>query len=287
MTEQAAPLADVTVVTMALNVPGPVAASRLQTLGASVTTVLPPAGDPLEQYSPAWFADLHRGQQVTTLDLKSEGGRERLDELLAAADVFLTSSRASALRRLGVDFATLHERHPRLCQVDIVGHGGADADIAGHDLTYVATEGLLRPPTMPSTLVADLSGAERAVSEALVALRVRDATGQGLRSEVALADTAHDFAAPSRYGLTAPGGILGGGTPGYAVYAAGDGWVALAALEPHFLARTVAALGVEPTHEDFARVFATRTVADWQEWASDNDIPLAPIAASGENPLVG
>lgn len=272
------PLADVTVVSMALNVPGPVAVARLQQLGASVTTVLPPAGDPLEEYSPQWFADLHRGQQVTTLDLKSEQGRQRLDDLLAEADLFVTSSRASALRRLGVDFEALSVRHPRLCQIDIVGHAGPDADIAGHDLTYAAREGLLRPPTMPATLVADLSGAERAVSEALVALRLRDVDGVGVRREVALADTAHDFAAPATYGLTAPGGRLGGGTPGYALYAAADGWVALAALESHFLVRACELLGVDGSAEAFAAVFATRTCAEWERWASEHDVPLARVS---------
>ena len=42
-----------------------------------------------------------------------------------------------------VDFATLHERHPRLCQIDIVGYPGEAAEIPGHDLTYLGYAGLL------------------------------------------------------------------------------------------------------------------------------------------------
>ena len=272
-----APLAGVRVVSVALNVPGPVAVRRLQDLGAQVTTVLPPAGDPLEEYSAAWFAALHRGQEVCTLNLKEDEPRARLHELLAEADVFLTSSRPSALARLGIDFATLHERHPRLVQIDIVGHPGPDADIAGHDLTYEAVEGLVRPPALPATFVADLSGAERAVSQTLVGLRLRDATGEGCRREIALSDTAHDFAAPARYGLTAPDAFLGGGNPAYSIYAAADGWVALAALEPHFLRRTLDALGVDGSAEAYAAAFATRPAAEWETWANEHDIPLVAV----------
>lgn len=275
--DAARPLADVRVVTIALNVPGPVTVERLVRYGAAVTTVLPPSGDPLEQYCPPWFADLHRGQQVTTLDLKSEVGRARMADLLDEADLLVTSSRASALRRLSVDFATLHERHPRLCQIDIVGHPGEGADIAGHDLTYQATEGLIRPPAMPTTLVADMFGAERAVSEALVALRVRDATGAGCRREVALSDAAHDAARPVAYGMTSAGGPLDGALPAYGIYAAQDGWIALAALEPHFERRARELLDVDGTAEAYAAVFATRPVADWQVWAAEHDVPLAPI----------
>jgi len=278
---EAAPLAGVRVVSVALNVPGPVAVRRLQDLGAQVTTVLPPAGDPLEQYSRAWFAELHRGQEVCTLDLKAEDPRRRLDELLGEADVLVTSSRPSALRRLGLDFDTLRQRYPRLVQIDIVGHPGAAADVAGHDLTYEAVEGLLRPPSLPATFVADLSGAERAVSEALVALRLRDASGRGCRREIALSDTAHDFAAPARHGLTAPDAFLGGGNPAYAVYPAATGWVALAALEPHFLTRTLDVLGIENDAAAYAAVFATRPAEEWEEWAREHDVPLVALRDAG------
>ena len=42
-------------VSLAVNVPGPTTAARLVALGASVTKVEPPAGDPLETAHPAWY----------------------------------------------------------------------------------------------------------------------------------------------------------------------------------------------------------------------------------------
>ena len=68
----AAPLAGVRVVTIALNLPGPAAAARLQELGADVVTVLPPSGDPVATLVPALYEELHRGQSVRTVDMKSQ-----------------------------------------------------------------------------------------------------------------------------------------------------------------------------------------------------------------------
>ena len=68
----AAPLAGVRVVTIALNLPGPVAAARLQELGADIVTVLPPSGDPVATLVPALYEELHRGQSVRTVDMKSQ-----------------------------------------------------------------------------------------------------------------------------------------------------------------------------------------------------------------------
>ena len=51
-------------VTLAQNVPGPAAASRLQDLGASVVKVEPPNGDPLASANPAWYGALTAGSEV-------------------------------------------------------------------------------------------------------------------------------------------------------------------------------------------------------------------------------
>src|SRR5258708_21383258 len=87
---------------------------------------------------------------------------------------------------------------------------------------------------MPRTLYADIAGAERAVSTALALVIARDRTGNGQRVMCAIADAAAALAQPLQEGLTRPGAILGGGNPAYNLYAAREGWVAIAALEPHF-----------------------------------------------------
>lgn len=277
------PLEGVRVLSIAINLPGPAAVARLASWGAAVTTVLPPSGDPLETYAKAYYDELHEGQTVEHANLKSDEGRARIEELLAQADIFLTSSRPSALARLGLDHASVSGRHTQVCQVDIVGHPGDGAETAGHDLTYQAGSGLVRDGRMPATTVVDLAGAERAAAEAAAALVERARTGRGSRREVALSDLAHTMARPVAHGLTVPGGLLGGGVPIYDVYAASDGHVALAAIEPHFATRLLTALEIAPddlSRDRLAEKFVERSALQWQEWADEHDIPLAAVAPS-------
>ena len=278
-----APLAGVRVVSIAINLPGPAAVARLAGQGADVVTVLPPSGDPMEQFAKPYFDELHVGQEIRRVDLKSEDGLVELDELLADADLLVTSSRPSALRRLGLDFEAVHARHPQLCQVDIVGYPGEQAETAGHDLTYQAGTGLLGEGSMPATLVVDLAGSERAAAEAAAALVARARTGGGIHREVPLSDLAETMSRPLAHGLTAPGALLGGGLPVYGIYDTADGKVALAALEPHFTQALLTALGLAPedlTRERLEEVFARRTAAEWQAWADEHDIPLTPLRIS-------
>lgn len=267
-----------TVLTLAGNVPGPAAVARLRRLGARVVKVEPPAGDPLVPISAAWYEELREGQEVVRLDLKDPEGRARLEELLAASDLLVTSSRLGALRRLGLGWEELHARHPRLCQVAIFGYPGDGRDRAGHDLTYQGSVGLLDPPGLPRTLLADLACAEQAAGAALALLLARERGEGSGYAEVTLAGVAEDFAAPLRHGLTAPGGVLGGGLPTYGLYPAREGWVAVAALEPHFAARLQAELGLgELDRAALERAFCERTAHEWEAWARERDLPVEAV----------
>jgi crotonobetainyl-CoA:carnitine CoA-transferase CaiB-like acyl-CoA transferase len=130
---------------------------------------------------------------------------------------------------------------------------------------------------MPPLPFADLAGAERAVAEGLAALLQRARTGRGCYREVALAAVLDELAEPLRQGLSAPGGVLGGGLPAYRIYRAADGWVALAALEPHFRDRVRALLGTVDDAEELGRVLATRTAREWEAWAEEHDLPLVAL----------
>ena len=172
------PLDNIRVLTLAVNLPGPLAVSRLRQLGAAVVKVEPPEGDALAQACPDWYRELHEGLQVTRLNLKDAEDRARLDAWLGRADLLLTASRPAALRRLGLSWEELHSRYPRLCQVALVGYPAPLEDVPGHDLTYQARAGLLTPPHLPRACVADLAGAQEAVSAALALLLARE-RGQG------------------------------------------------------------------------------------------------------------
>jgi crotonobetainyl-CoA:carnitine CoA-transferase CaiB-like acyl-CoA transferase len=265
------------VVNASINLPADVAGGRLTELGAAVTKVEPPQGDPLAAASEELYAALTRGQELVVLDLRSDGGRASLAGLLGRADLLLTSSRPSALASFGLAWPELGRRHPRLVHVAIVGHPSPHQELAGHDLTYVARQGLLAPPAMPRTLIADLAGAERAVSAALALLLGR-AGGTERYAEVALEDGAAALAIPWRHGITTEDGPLGGSSPFYRLYEARQGFVALAALEQRFRERVTSELGVdEVSVEAFARAFRTRPAEEWERWAAELDIPLAAV----------
>jgi alpha-methylacyl-CoA racemase len=266
------------IVSTAVNVPGPVAVGMLRDMGATVVKVEPPAGDPLSDAAPAWYAALCAGIEVLRLDLKSNEGRRRLDDLLSRADVLVTASRPDSLQRLGLSWPDLHRRHPALCHVAIVGYVPPRQDVAGHDVTYQAEAGLVTPPAMPRSLIADLAGAQRGVIDALELLLARERSGEAGYAEIALAECAALFAEPLRHGLTSSTGPLGGASAAYNIYPARDGWVAVAALEPHFRDALARELSVDvDDRAALARALEERSAPEWERWAEARGLPLVAV----------
>ena len=267
------PLEGLRVVTIAVNVPGPLAASHLRSQGAAVIKVEPPGGDPLSAFSPGLYAQLCDGMRIARLDLKSSDGRMAMQTLLREADLFLASQRPSALARLGLDRDALIARGsapPRLRWLNIVGEA-ARPEIPGHDLTYLAKAGLLGRD-MPKTLVADVLGAERAFATALLLLR----QPPGASATVGLQDSLSPLIAILTNGLTGPGGIVGGAMPAYNIYATRHGRIAVAALEPSFRRGLYDALALEDG-ADLAAAFQEMTAAEWEGWAKERDLPLVAV----------
>ena len=277
-TENTTLLQGIKIVSLALNAPGPVAAARLTRMGAEITKVEPPGGDATSKVAPEWYKSLCQGQTVLRLDLKDPSGRAQLDRILSETDLLLASFRPSALQRLGLDWKSLHARHPRLSFVGIIGYLPPLEERTGHDLTYQSDFGLLNPPEMPPTLFVDLAGAERAVSMALALLNRAARKGEAGCAWVSLHECARDLAEPVRAGLTSPGGLLGGGYPLYGFYQARDGWVAIAALEPQFAERLLAELGLKKADRaELERIFSQRGAAEWERWAAERDLPMVAV----------
>ena len=293
------PLNGITVLTFAVNLPGPLAAARLTGLGARVIKVEPPTGDPLEGAVAAYYRQLTQGQDIRRVDLKTAEGAKALRALAAEADVLLTAMRPRAAAALGLP--ELVDEHG-LVHVEIVGFAGDRADVPGHDLTYQAAHATLVPGTMPTVPIADVLGGEHAALEALAGLReleTRHAAAQGAAAQgagaqgragqdanephtggivrrVVLDEAAAWAAGPARHGLSAPGGHLGGGSPFYRTYATADGHIAVACIEPHFAKALAVQLGSE--HEVLERAFAAETTAHWIAFAQTHDLPIEAVA---------
>jgi crotonobetainyl-CoA:carnitine CoA-transferase CaiB-like acyl-CoA transferase len=283
------------VVSLAAHLPGPLAVRQLMAFGATVVKIEPPDGDPFAVYHPSWYEALAEGQRVVRLDLKNTKSRPAFEEFLNEADLLLTSSRPSSLERLGLGWAAVHKRFPRLCYVAIVGSASPDANRPGHDLTYQASAGLVAPPQMPVVLLADFAGAERSVSAGLALLMARERGGDAGYAEVSLASVAAQFNEPVRRGVTTPGSLFGGGLAGYGLYRARDGWMAVAALEANSWSamRRAAGLAGNPAPSDspsgdpqldrdaLESHFLGNTMDHWEVWAVQHDLPIVAVRSPG------
>ena len=141
------PLKGVTVIDLTYFVAGPGAAKILADWGADVIKVEPPFGDPIrtsgtslqapiEEDCNPLYAAFNSNKRGLALDLKNEAGKAVLNKLLTTADVFLSSYRTGALKRLGLDYETLHEKYPHLIWAQLNGYGdfGPVKDNPGFDV---------------------------------------------------------------------------------------------------------------------------------------------------------
>jgi crotonobetainyl-CoA:carnitine CoA-transferase CaiB-like acyl-CoA transferase len=292
------PLKAVRILSLALNLPGPAALMRLHQMGATCTKLEPLAppsavtADPMGLYKPAAYETMHQGVRVVQADLKTPRGQTTLQKLLVKTDVLITSFRPSALAKLGLDWKTLHRLYPNLCMVSVVGASGPRAEEPGHDLTYLAENGLVNGLDLPATLYADMGGSLMTTEAVLQALLLRQSrsrqNGLGVFQEIALSDAANYLALPRTWGLTTKEGDVGGAHAGYKIYPCKNGRVAVAALEPHFAKRLCLAVGLEEkslhgmhapkTHNAFAKFFASQTRQQLDRLAVSKDIPMHTLA---------
>jgi alpha-methylacyl-CoA racemase len=294
------PLKGIRILSLALNLPGPAALMRCKNLGAIGVKVEPTealGGDPMQRYKPAAYTQMHQGIHTIEMDLKTPQGHARLAKELAKADVLLTSFRPSALKRLKLDWATLHKTYPQLSQIAITGGEGADAEVAGHDLTYLAKNGLVTGLDLPAALFADMTGSLLAVEAILGAVLCQKMTGKPSYKAIALSVASQYVALPHAWGLTKSDGVVGGAHAGYQIYPCQDGRAAVAALEPHFAKRLCECAGIASsssrtmflpeTKAALGKWFGKQTQANLRTLAAVHDLPIyamAPIETSDSQP---
>ena len=163
--------------------------------GADVIKLEPPEGDFLRNHPPhhVW----NRNKRSAICDLKIKEGQALFHKLAADADVLVESFRPGAAARLGVDYAELKKRYPRLVHISITGYGtwGPQKDAPGYEPLVQAWLGLQaeqngwRPGPHYAVLQLGSYGAGIiAATGALAALRARDLTGRGQHVETSLVD---------------------------------------------------------------------------------------------------
>jgi crotonobetainyl-CoA:carnitine CoA-transferase CaiB-like acyl-CoA transferase len=271
------PLTGILVLDFSTLLPGPLATLLLAEAGAEVIKIERPGrGDEMRSYVPKFGADsvnfalLNRGKRSIAIDLKAADAIGRLKPLIERADVVVEQFRPGVMDRLGLGYEALRRINPRLVYCAITGYGqhGPRADVAAHDLNYVAETGMLAltcgadgAPVLPAALVADIAGGTYpAVFNILLALRQREATGVGCKLDIAMADNLFTMmywalgnGLVAGQWPTAGGDLVTGGSPRYNIYRTKDDrFLAAAPLEQKFWERFCALLGVPQALRDDA-----------------------------------
>jgi crotonobetainyl-CoA:carnitine CoA-transferase CaiB-like acyl-CoA transferase len=322
-------LSELRVVELGVWVAAPATAGLLADWGADVIKVEPPAGDPMRYVfgslgirddfpNPAFALD-NRGKRSVALDLREPADRQRLEDLLATADVFITNLRPDALDRLGLEPGATVGRHPRLVYCSISGYGlrGDDRNRPAYDLgAFWGRSGL-------SVQMADSSGAPlnarggvgdhvtglAALAGVLAAVLEQRQTGKGQVVEVSLMRTG-SYVLGWDLGIQMALGKVAGSDPRESTqapllnpYRAGDGrWFFLTGLEAErHLPAVCRALGRPDLLEDprFAsasairrnrreviavldEIVATRPLSEWAECFDREGVWWAPAYSPAE-----
>ena len=330
MTERAVssagPLSGLRILDLTRLLPGPVATMHLADLGAEVIKIEDTgAGDYARAMGPGertaggrdgdslFFRMVNRNKKSLRLDLKQAAGVEVFMRLAGDADVIFESFRPGVVDKLGIGYDTVRAINPRIVYCAITGYGqtGPWADLAGHDINYLATAGLLdqigthdgkcsSAPAVPNLQIGDLlGGALTPLVGVLAAVIGAKATGQGSHVDVAMTDavlahTIFPLVTTLVSGQPAPRGadLLTGGVPCYGVYRTADErYLAVGALEPKFWQALCAALerpdlapfGLATGSEgrrvkaELAALLASQPLAYWQPLLAAADCCVTPI----------
>ena len=216
------PLEGLIVVALEQAVAAPYCSSKLADAGARVLKIERPEGDFARGYDSAVFGEssyfvwINRGKESIALDLRSEGGKAVLRDLVAVADVFIQNLAPGAAERLGFGAQALREQHPRLITCDISGYGesGPLHQLKAYDLLVQAESGLVAVSGAPGpwgrigVSICDITAGMNALIGVQQALLQRERTGCGSSVKVSLFDSAAELMAvpylQARYGSGAP-----------------------------------------------------------------------------------
>jgi crotonobetainyl-CoA:carnitine CoA-transferase CaiB-like acyl-CoA transferase len=321
------PLDDLLVFDLSRVLSGPYCSMYLGDFGARVVKLEhPKGGDDTRGFGPpflggesTYFMSINRNKESIAVDLKDPRGQKLAADLAARADVLLENFRPGTLDKLGLDYATLRERNPRLiyCSVSGYGHAGRPewVEKPGYDLVVQGMGGAASltgepdgPPLKFGLSIADLAAGLYAFAGILLALHARHRTGRGQHVDISMLDgqislltfQAGSFFAtgqvPTRRGNKHPSIVP------YETFRAADGYVNIACgNDALFSALCGAVPELSPLARDprFSRnadrvahrealaaildpLVAAKPVAHWVELCEAAGIPAGPILSVGQ-----
>ena len=190
------PYAGIRVVEFTHMVMGPTCGLVLADLGAEVIHVEPVAGDATRKLlgsGAGFFPLFNRNKKAIALDLQQPEGREAALRLVATADIVSENFKPGTMKKLGLDYATLSQKHPRLIYVSHKGFlpGPYDHRTALDEVVQMMgglayMTGRPGDPLRAGSSVNDIMGGMFGAIGAMAALARREKTGRGQEVQSAL-----------------------------------------------------------------------------------------------------
>lgn len=298
----AGPLTGLRVVEFAQIIAGPLAGTLMADLGAEVIHVEQPGvGDPHRNTGPTkdgtalWWKVAARNKRSLTLDMHQPEAQEIAHQLVARADVVVTTMRAATIDLWRLDWETLHAINPKLVLVQVSGFGANTSrrDDPGFGKVGEARSGTVYvsghpdgPPTHAGFSQGDATTALMVAFAAMSAIyqRDNDPDFNGEHIDLALFETLFRIAdwqviyfdqlgkVPERSGnrlANAPAAVVN-------TYLTADGaWVTVTSATLRSVLNVVAMIGLDKSKYltwDAQREGAAEIDAALQEWVSQRTV---------------
>ncbi|NND66512.1 MAG: CoA transferase [Halioglobus sp.] len=314
-------MAGVRVVDLTAMVMGPYCTQIMADMGADVIKIEPPGGDATrfvcdgpEPGMSGVFVNVNRGKRSVELDLRSDAGKEALRALLATADVFIHSMRASAVARLGFDYTAVAAINPAIIYTNCYGYGhrGPYRDLPAYDDTIQAECGLTAVQQMLTgeanyvgSIMADKVAGMTALYATMMALFHRERTGEGQEVEVSMFETMASFMLVEHANGAmfdpplGPANYHRAVAPNRRPYRTKDSHISalvyndkhwdafMAAVQPawasdEFATLELRAKQINKVYGLLAETFLERTTDEWLTMLRDLHIPCAPLRTPDE-----
>jgi crotonobetainyl-CoA:carnitine CoA-transferase CaiB-like acyl-CoA transferase len=319
----ATPLDGIRILDFSHALAGPYCTMLLSDYGAEIYKLEARSGDMGRGWGPpfaggmaSFFLGLNRGKLGISIDLKQPEGLELCLRLIDTMDVLVENFRPGAMDKLGLGFADVRKRNPRLIYCSISGYGqqGPSREEAAMDLVVQASSGLLSitgteegESVRCGYGVTDVTAGLFAVIGILLALRARDTTGSGQFVDVSMLDGMISTMSSNYMSYLGSGVVpkpMGTSFPTvvpYRVYQASDREVAIAVGSERLWSIFCATIGRSDLekHPDFRTnalritnresletilesVFLSRTAGEWVKLLQAAGVPSSLVRSFGE-----
>ena len=206
------PLAGIRVLDFTTTIAGPYCTRLLADCGAEVIKIEASEGDILRSRPPlrpdakgntasTLYGQLNAGKQSLVLDLKQPAAVQIIQQIVAGVDILVENFRPGVMRRLGLDYATLHQARPSLIYCAISGYGqtGPSSELpayapaihaaSGYDLAHLAYQSGRERPDNCGIYMADVMTGTQAFGAIMTAIVQRQNTGEGQLVDVSMLET--------------------------------------------------------------------------------------------------